>query len=41
MSLDIADRMVVMGMRAKSMMARAGKEAHEKTPHWSPALAKE
>lgn len=41
MSLDIADRMVVMGMRANSMTARAGKESQENTPHCSPALAKE
>lgn len=41
MSLDIADRMVVMGMRANSMAARAGKESHENTPPCSPGLAKE
>lgn len=33
MSLDIADRMVVTGMRANSMTARAGKKSHETTPH--------
>ena len=32
MSLDIADRMVVMGMRANSMTARAGKKSQENTP---------
>lgn len=41
MSLDIADRMVVMGMRANSMIARAGKKSHKNTPRSSPALAKE
>ncbi|XP_024613038.1 uncharacterized protein LOC112407837 [Neophocaena asiaeorientalis asiaeorientalis] len=33
--------MVVMGMRANSMTARAGKESQENTPHCSPGLAKE
>lgn len=33
MSLDIADRMVVMGMSANSMTARAGRESHKNIPH--------
>lgn len=33
MSLDIADRMVVMGMSANSMTARAGRKSHKNTPH--------
>lgn len=39
MSLDTADRMVVMGMRANSMMARAGNKSHKNIPLW-PAFAK-
>lgn len=39
MSLDIADRMVVMGMRANSMTARAGKKSSKNTSHCSPTLA--